>query len=112
MRMIQRRDSPRFLRKAFAEPRGRRLDRDRTAKARIARFPHFAHPAFTDAIENFVGPEPLAPAQAFFPRGAFQHGASRPSKPNSDSTSRRRSASGQASVRKAVRPPGSRSRAA
>jgi hypothetical protein len=57
MGMIQRRDGMGFALETLAESDVTLLDGDDTIQARVARFPHFAHPACPDGCKDFVGAE-------------------------------------------------------
>ena len=51
--MIQRRNGARFAFEAIGELLRRNFDRDIAIQPRIARSPHFAHPAFADGARRF-----------------------------------------------------------
>src|SRR5262245_10568616 len=60
MRMIQRRNRPRFPLEAIAEPRFRQLDGDNPVEARLASLVNLAHAARTGSSEYFVGTQPFS----------------------------------------------------
>jgi len=58
--VIQCGDGFRFSLEAFAELRGRNLDRDIALLSRIVRFPHLAHAAFSGKCDAFIRAEFVA----------------------------------------------------
>ena len=69
MRMIQRRDRPRFAFKSLAEFGLRDLECNRAVEPRVAGLPHFAHPGRADRREEFITSEVLSGAH----RGTWRH---------------------------------------